>query len=176
MKKEISSYEQQALDFLQSTNTTFKAEFLKYGKHFDDDKEDRDIYSITLTRGQRSFTFNFGQSLNDSGFYYTVGSNKIMLDRKELNRKDLKTSIKMRNNSFIPTLDKIHYPVTPSAYDVLACLTKYDPGTFENFCSEFGYDTDSRKAEKTYKAVVDEWKNIQALFTDSEIEQLQEIQ
>lgn len=63
----------------------------------------------------------------------------------------------------------------PSNYDVLACLTKYDPGTFENFCSEFGYDTDSRKAFKTYKAVRREWKNIERLFTPEQIEQLAEI-
>ena len=27
----------------------------------------------------------------------------------------------------------------PTAYDVLAALTKSDPGTFEDFCAEFGY-------------------------------------
>ena len=52
----------------------------------------------------------------------------------------------------------------PSAYDILACITKNDPGTFEDFCSEFGYDTDSRKAEKVYKAVVREWKGISRVF------------
>lgn len=44
----------------------------------------------------------------------------------------------------------------PSAADVLGCLSDdsasikdYD---FEEWCSNLGYDTDSRKAEKTYKA------------------------
>lgn len=64
----------------------------------------------------------------------------------------------------------------PTTYDVLACLTKYDVGTFENFCSDFGYDTDSRKAYKIYKAVLREWKNIELLFTPEQIEQLQEIE
>lgn len=63
----------------------------------------------------------------------------------------------------------------PTAYDILACLTKYDPGTFENFCGDFGYDTDSRSAVKVYKAVRKEWNNVSKLFTESEIEQLQEI-
>jgi len=63
----------------------------------------------------------------------------------------------------------------PTAYDVLACMTKYDPGTFENFCDDFGYDTDSRRAEKTYRAVLDEFKNIQTLFNDSELEEMAEI-
>jgi len=64
----------------------------------------------------------------------------------------------------------------PTAYNVLACLTKYDVGTFENFCSDFGYDTDSRKAYKIYKAVLREWKNVELLFTPEQIEQLQEIE
>jgi len=63
----------------------------------------------------------------------------------------------------------------PSMYDVLACLTKYDPGSFENFCSEYGYDTDSRKAEKTYKAVCKEFAAIERLFWDI-LDELQEIQ
>ncbi len=40
-----------------------------------------------------------------------------------------------------------------SAYDVLACLEWSDPGTFENFCGEFGYEPDSIKANKTWRAV-----------------------
>jgi hypothetical protein len=64
----------------------------------------------------------------------------------------------------------------PSAYDVLSCLTKYDIGSFEDFCGEFGYDLDSRKAYKTYKAVLKEWKNVERLFSSEQIELLQEIQ
>jgi hypothetical protein len=53
----------------------------------------------------------------------------------------------------------------PDAYSVLAGLTTYDVGSFSDFCGEFGYDIDSRKAYKTYKAVLREWKNVQLLFT-----------
>jgi hypothetical protein len=63
----------------------------------------------------------------------------------------------------------------PTPYDALACLTKYDPGTFDNFCGDFGYDTDSRKAEKTYKAVIVEWQKVEKFFTREEIEELAEI-
>ena len=63
----------------------------------------------------------------------------------------------------------------PTSYDVLASVTKYEVGTFDDFCSEYGYDTDSRKALKTYKAVLREWKNIEKLFTAEQIEELQEI-
>lgn len=62
----------------------------------------------------------------------------------------------------------------PTIYDILACMTKYDPGTFENFCADFGYDSDSRTAEKTYKAVCKEWEAIDRLFNDC-LEELAEI-
>jgi hypothetical protein len=65
---------------------------------------------------------------------------------------------------------------TPTPYAVLTCIEKYDYGTFEDFCCEFGYDIDSRKAEKTYKEVVKQYKKVVAFFTASEIEELQEIQ
>lgn len=63
-----------------------------------------------------------------------------------------------------------------TAYDLLACLTKYDPGTFENFCSDFGYNTDSRKAESTYHAVQKEYQKVSRFFTDAELVELQDIQ
>jgi len=65
---------------------------------------------------------------------------------------------------------------TPIAYDLLACLQKCDVGSFENFCGDFGYDEDSRSAERTYDAVRDEWRKVQRFFTVQELEQLQEIQ
>jgi hypothetical protein len=63
----------------------------------------------------------------------------------------------------------------PTMYDVLTCLTKYDPETFEYFCREYGYDTDSIKALETYKAVQREFNGVNRLFNDI-LEQLQEIQ
>lgn len=65
----------------------------------------------------------------------------------------------------------------PTAYDVLSVLNKYDIGTYENFCDEFGYSTDSRKARAIYKATLREFKNLQRLFPNkNELELLQEIQ
>lgn len=180
METIVSEYEKQALDFLEKTKTTFKAEYLKHDYHFAGDKDKRDIYKITLSRGRRSYTFNFGQSINNSGFYYTKGKNITHLDRSllTLTKDQIVSQIKRKDWSFMNNgkSDIIHYPKQPTPYDILACLTKYDPGTFENFCSEFGYDEDSRTAEKTYNSVCDEYKNVCALFTDEEIELLTEIQ
>lgn len=63
----------------------------------------------------------------------------------------------------------------PTAYDVLACMTKHDPGTFDDFCSDFGYDEDSRTAERIYFAVQKEYTQLCRLFTAEQMEELQEI-
>ena len=62
----------------------------------------------------------------------------------------------------------------PSEYDILACLTKSDPGSFEDFCRDFGYDSDSRKAYGVYEGVCKEWQGVKAVFSDL-LEQLREI-
>ena len=60
----------------------------------------------------------------------------------------------------------------PTAYDVLACLTKYDVGTFEDFCADFGYDVfddygrRNNKNYRTYKAVKAEYKHVVEMFGD----------
>ena len=63
----------------------------------------------------------------------------------------------------------------PTMYDILSCLTKYDPETFENFCAEFGYDINKRISKKTYKAVCKEFAAVKRLFGDI-MDELQEIQ
>lgn len=63
---------------------------------------------------------------------------------------------------------KVPQPEQPTAYDILACLQWYEVGTFEDFCSEFGYDTDSRKAEATWIAVADQYRNLCRVFPSQE--------
>ena len=63
----------------------------------------------------------------------------------------------------------------PSTYCILASITKGDPGTFADFCADYGYNIDSRKAEGVYFAVQDEWTRVRAFFSESELNELQEI-
>ncbi len=67
---------------------------------------------------------------------------------------------------------------TVSAYSVLACLASdsYCADTFKDFCADYGYEEDSRKAEKTFKACRKMAHKLREFFTSKELEQLQEIQ
>lgn len=139
-EKVESEYDKQAREFMEKTGTTFKAILIGHDKYCPDDKESRDIYQIVLVRGEKTWTFRFGQSLSNSG--------KSLDDRR--GRK------------------------APKPYDVLACITKYDPDTFGDFCDECGYDNDSIKAHKIYLDVQKEWKKCERMFGDV-IEELREI-
>ena len=76
--------------------------------------------------------------------------------------------------------------ITPTCYDILACLTKYDPGDYEDFCLDFGYETETENefgrltrnpnAYKIWKACCHEWEGVKRVFGEDEIlEELREI-
>lgn len=249
--KELTKYDQQAIDFLKSTDTTFKATFLKYDKHFEGDTDKRNIFKITLSNENHNYSFKFGSSINDScvkvmkpiievntvinvfagltlkdrpvygsakfkltknkGFKLSndelenlagemcasynedvrkynkqmkIGNRKSYfsdsLGLKEMKQKEaiahINKKIREKLSEKVETWEQSAKVIPPTEYDVLACLTKYDPETFEDFCSVFGYDEDSRKAERIYEAVKEEYQNVAMLWNDSEIEELQEIQ
>ena len=177
----MDDYEKQANDFLKDTNTTMVVGKSRYDKHFSSDTVARDIYQITLIRGNREYTFDFGQSLNSSRQYTPLTNYaKKLVEGKELIGDDFyKVLQKLGINPY--TLNKSDFKrnenyAVPTSYDILACLTKYDPETFEAFCDDYGYDHDSISALKVYEEVAKEYKNVAYLWNETEIEALQELQ
>lgn len=156
-KEQIGEYQEQAKKFLKDNGITFEVTFEK-SVHFEVDKKTkktkfapRDYYTAKFTKGLQVLTINeFGQSIVRSSFGDI--------------RYDFKTG------DYTATKG-----TSPTAYDILACLTKSNPGTFENFCGDFGYNEDSRKAEKVYNAVTQEYLKVTSFFTAQELEALQDI-
>lgn len=65
---------------------------------------------------------------------------------------------------------------TPTAYDVITSMERSEPAsTFEDWCSEFGYDSDSRKAHATYEAVQAGYTRVKGFFTLEELVAMWEI-
>lgn len=67
-----------------------------------------------------------------------------------------------------------------TAYDVLACLVKSDPGTLDEFISEYGIEIhsweDAKRAMSQHKACLREYKAVRRLVdSEAEMEALQEI-
>ena len=183
-----NEYDKQAEDFLKATKTTINIKFDSYRKYFPQDKEKRDVYKITFKRGNGEYAFNFGNSVNDSGFEI-IGfrGNTVKTIPREVFAKFKDTDGKnerylynyINRFSFVPyrlsSNKQLKLPKEPSNYDILACLDVLYDDNFEEFCSSFGYDTDSRQAEKTYNAVLAQSNQLKILFNDKEIEKLAEI-
>jgi hypothetical protein len=166
----MSEYEQQATDFLADTGTTLSVVYLYTGPFFDGEKESRDIYQFTLQNERGVYSARFGDSLRNTAV------NAICRNRWGFDFATAKTAgIYNRSMDVMQQAAKKLKPVKPSAYDILACLSGYDPGTFRQWCDEYGYDTDSMKAHKIYMAVQEEWEGMCRLFTAEERERLAEI-
>ncbi|GHU55173.1 hypothetical protein AGMMS49975_16610 [Clostridia bacterium] len=134
----MSSYTEQAEQFLKDCGAKLKVEYVEYDYYFDNDKEKRDIYRFKIMRNGKQYSAKFGQSIAKSND-----------DEK------------------------------PTAYDILACLQKYEPETdMWDFAHDYGYEvhgrTDYEKVSRIHKSVGREWRGVKRLFGDV-LEQLQEI-
>ena len=187
----MEEYTKQVTDFLQSTNTTIKSVYQGHKEHFEGDKEKRAVFKVTISRPNRKpMVFDFGESIADSykfrvshknggGFlthpiegHYMEGIDLF----KQFNTDLLIMEGVIRGEVLGRTYEVRLGKDAPEAYSILSCLTKSEVGSFEDFCSDFGYDEDSMKANKTYLAVTKEYANLRKLgYSDSEMEQLQDI-
>ena len=174
-----TNYEKQATDFLEKTGCKMTITYKENRKYFPEDKETRDVYNIEIKRGQRSWGFEFGNSLVDSEFVALHGKTKYRIPQnmRTKSNSEIELYVKWNLQSDFGTVktDRILRPVEPSEYSVLACIIKDDPGSFEDFCHEFGYDEDSKTAERTYNAIVKEWQNVCIIWADDEIKELRDI-
>ena len=92
----------------------------------------------------------------------------------------LKRNSKNWKFQFCDSVDAYKKDEIPSAYDILACLQKYEvEEDILDFCAEFGYKTETREerenAKRIHKACLKEYNNVMRLFEDV-IDELAEIQ
>lgn len=175
-----SEYDIQAETFAEKIGLTMEVVYLGHYKRLSNYVTAN--WQVILRRGKnKPFTFEFSTSLNDSWrYFWEDGPNSFK------HKQGLPPGLP---ESAYPKTSE-HYTVAfghkgrhrieptkqnpPTMYSVLAALTKYDPDTFENFCADYGYDEDSRKAFDVYLAVQKEWYEVRRIFHDV-LEELQEI-
>lgn len=170
----MNEYLEQAKKFLYKANA--KCEIVYGGISRNEDwkeKEKRNWYDVTITTPRGKMTFTFWDSIHNTEIstmtFEEYAKKKLKYNRVE--DMSYGEKVKAKNN-----LARLKAEAMPNEYDVLACLEKCDVGTFEDFCLEFGYDEDSRTAERIYLAVIKEYKDLTRIFTEEQIEKLIEIQ
>ena len=130
---------------LKDMSVKFSIKFVAYKRHFDNDKDSRNVYRFTLSRKKgnapqgRAIIARYSSTFGDSVFNTARGG-----------------------------------PV-PNADAVLGCLTWFDPGTHKDFCDNYGVEEDSIKGLKLYNAVRREYAGICRIFDEDERQRLDTI-
>lgn len=181
-----STYEKQAADFVAATGLRIT---FRYRGHqpFEGAKAPTALWLVTFAReGRKPWTFEYHDSLHDSYEWADDRDGRwgampaTLYGKVEAGtRRTIADAEQAAAAAGEPVawggywVRRAH--PEPTAYDVLACLTKYDPGPHSVFCGDFGYDPDSIKGLNTWKAVAEEWHNVQRFFSEQELEQLRGI-
>lgn len=123
-------------------------------EYFEGDKEKRDVYEIIIKRNGKTIAFRYGDSIQNTRLNKSVTLWCETPKERAIRAGKIK---EMRESSL---------------YSILACIQAeyYCADTFEDFCEDFGYDTDSLKAEKTFRNCREQSKKLQSIFTSEEME------
>ena len=152
--------------------------------------------SVRIEKDGEFHTFPFYASINDceiltgrsikktwneKKFFYNV----FTMEKYTKNLDKLNIPYKKHKNEWVVSNHKEYYEGKELAkkkkevrdgflYSILCCIRSdyYCPDTFEEFCSEFGYDTDSRKAFDIFGKLNINSSGLQCLFDNKEIESL----
>ena len=178
-----TDYTKQGEDFLRDTNTTLRVVECVPQKRPLWAKGDKHgiNYSVTLKNERGVYVFDFWGSIAEKEILEAVRNFQVF--------EGMKTSRDFHNDEIIKragiSLSGLRYSKTgraevlelrkPKAYDILACLDTYASNDFADFCANYGYNEDSRIAEKTFHAVQEQQNNLRKLFTHEELARLNEI-
>ena len=120
-------------------------------RFFAEDTEERRVLSVIIKRGTPEtwveIAFKFGMSIHDTEILNAPGVFRHHNEKQEI----------------FDTL----------LYDILACIpSDFSAGqmSFREFCSDFGYDQDSRTAKKIHKRCIKQYVKLSQVFTAQELE------
>lgn len=145
---------------------------------------------VTSTeQSTKAFTVDFWNSYHDEEFNWLIDQSKSMSYGISVHMERLLKSHRLelrpggwgfKSHKYSTEDGKVEWkpprPKLPTSYHVISCLEKDEPDTdFERWAREFGYDPDSRRAEATWKAVLEQWNRVREFFTPDELEVLREI-
>lgn len=170
----MSEYTQMADTFLANAHTKMDIRFIGRAVNVEWDERNsdlRNLYDVTITTPRGSMSIRFWDSIHNTQItQMSVEEYAKRRFKAEYNCLTISDRIKAQKE-----LKSMQAEAKPTAYDVLACLTKCDCGSFDNFCNEYGYSNDSISALKTYPACSKEYEELRRIFDSEQIEALREI-
>jgi len=139
-------------------------------KYFPEDKENRQTILVKITREGKEIEFQYGMSIYDTETIQAVGQDDYYRKWTKYYGKKYSPDESSKQQKIIENdYKKIKENVL---YSILCCIHSefYCPPIFEEFCSEFGYDTDSRKAFDTWQNCLKQSNLLHRIIKETEIE------
>ena len=177
-----SEYDIQAETFVKETNLNIKKIYTGHRFYFPGDKERRACFTIIVIRGNKSITFDYGNSIFKSYMIKNWDNEKVIsrkayrpLNQRDLALKEVNEDLKRLGPGRYKLLTESE--TAPSDYTILATMAMESqcPDTFEDFCSDYGYDLDSITARDIFLKSLKIASDIKRLFNDEELDLLREI-
>ena len=175
---------EQILNALESMGVTMSATFIpqqyQSPKKRDDTHSMKINHAVTVMRNGRSLSTEYHQGIAHHPNYVTGEWSSFYWEHfLPLLNTGKQIGIKIMDLRH-PALAR-HAAADlapPSIVDVVWSLlvdSSGDFSSFENWAGDYGYDTDSREAERIFTACRDTKLKLETLFTASELEQLHEL-
>ena len=169
----MTDYQAQAKQFLTDCNATMEINLVgkEVPAHWRDETKPHNKYQFTISTPKGKYTSYFWDSLYNTEVSEMTADN-LACKRRVIHYDGLTMYERAK---ILKELKSLKSKVKPTEYDILACLEKYSYDSFSDFCSEFGYSTDSISARETFLACGEEYAGLRRIFTEEQIEKLREI-
>lgn len=137
-------------------------------------------WSCLLTRGRQRMTTSYHQGVGHvQGYQQAYDKSPYIKERKETAyRMTCEEGRLYKYDQALAYYRPIGKQPAPDLIDVLYCLVMdsdvLDHGGFEEWASDYGYDSDSREAERTYRLCVEQSLKLRTLVGQDGLEKLRD--
>lgn len=169
----MTEYQAQAKSFLADCKATMEINFVgrEIRSHWLGETKPHNKYQFTITTPKGKYTSYFWDSLYNTEVS-EVSERTYAQQKYKASYDCLRSHEKAKARA---ELAKLKANAVPTEYDILAAVEKYSYDSFSDFCSEFGYSTDSISARETFLACGEEYAGLRRIFTEEQMEMLREI-
>jgi len=144
-EKKVKADYEKALAYLKEQGIDFEFKTVPENPAWGKDSWEKFNFLLIFKKGKETFTSYFSESHKEP---FSLGKMTIADHKKAVERLEVE-------NKYPDIFGALNCFVSDSD-----CL-EYD---FEEWCDNLGFDSDSRKAEKTYKACISQTKGFKKLF------------
>jgi len=179
------------MDLLEAMGIEYQAVFVPFSQSRNKDEKNKSLnWKVTIKRNRTELTTDYmkgsghvpiGKLPKGSAYWHNTLKNEIINESCETGKRyDVSTAydghriiangLQSRFRKGLlpkPTLKEVLYSLILDS-DVL------NHDSFESWAGDFGYDTDSREAEKIYQACLKIALKVNRMFSTGELEQLRE--